>query len=135
MSTTAKTNLISFKAIVQTVIDTNKEGEPLMKKRADGSEAAVQLCGLKITEGDLANQTIWAQRSLVNREGVVKEGVNKGDVVFATHTSTVNGKPFFEVTTSANASDTDILAALAKLGATTEQATAKVEEVEIPLAQ
>lgn len=135
MATTAKTNLLGFKAIVQTVITTNKEGGPLMKKRADGSEAPVALCSLKITEGDLANQTVWAQRTLVNRDGVAKEPVAKGDDVFATHTSTINGKHFFEVTTSMNATDEAIAAALAKLSLATEETVASTEEVEIPLAQ
>ena len=132
---TEKTALKSLSAKVTTVITTTKEGAPLMKKRSDGSESPVALCGLQLTEGPHAGKTLWAQRTLVNRDGVAKEGVNKGDIVFATHTSTVNGKPFFEVTTSTNASDADILTALAKLGVTTEQNVAKTEEVEIPLAQ
>ena len=131
MSTTTQ-NLKSLSATVTTVITTTKEGAPLMKKRADGSEAPVLLCGLKLTEGPHAGKTLWAQRSLVNRDGVAKEPVAKGDNVFATLTSVVNGKPFFEVTTSANASDEDLLSAF---GVTAEQATAKNEEVEIPLAQ
>ena len=134
MSTTTQT-LPSFKAKVQTVINTNKEGEPLMKKRADGSEAAVQLCGLVFTEGPLKGKSTWAQRSLVNRDGVAKEPVAKGDDVFATHTGVVNGKNFFEVTTSVNATDEDITAALAAMAGTAPQTVAKTEKVEIPLAQ
>lgn len=131
MSTTAN-NLKSLSATVTTVITTTKEGAPLMKKRADGSESPVALCGLKLTEGPHAGKTLWAQRTLVNRDGVAKEPVAKGDNVFATLTSVVDGKPFFEVTTSANASDEDLLSAF---GATTETTVATTEEVEIPLAQ
>ena len=126
---TEKTALKSLSATVTTVITTAKDGSPLMKKRADGSESPVLLCGLKLTEGPHAGKTLWAQRSLVNRDGVVKESVAKGDSVFATLTSVVNGKPFFEVTTSANASDEDLLSAF---GAT-EEVVATTEEVEIPL--
>ena len=132
MATTAQTPLKSLSATVTTVITTTKEGAPLMKKRADGSESPVALCGLKLTEGPHAGKTLWAQRTLVNRDGVAKESVAKGDNVFATLTSVVDGKPFFEVTTSANASDEDLLAAF---GATAETTVAKTEEVEIPLAQ
>jgi len=131
MSTTTQ-NLKSLSAVVTTVINTAKDGSPLMKKRADGSEAPVLLCGLRLTEGPHAGKTLWAQRALVNRDGVAKEPVAKGDNVFATLTSVVDGKPFFEVTTSANASDEDLLSAF---GATTEQTVAKTEEVEIPLVQ
>ena len=132
MATTAQTQLKSLSATVTTVITTAKDGSPLMKKRADGSESPVVLCGLKLTEGPHAGKTLWAQRTLIYKKGEIKEPVAKGDNVFATLTSVVNGKPFFEVTTSANASDEDLLAAF---GATTEQTVAKTEEVEIPLAQ
>ena len=132
MATTAQTQLKSLSATVTTVITTAKDGSPLMKKRADGSESPVVLCGLKLTEGPHAGKTLWAQRTLVNRDGVAKESVAKGDNVFATLTSVVDGKPFFEVTTSANASDEDLLSAF---GATAESTVAKTEEVEIPLAQ
>lgn len=128
---TEKTALKSLSATVTTVITTAKDGSPLMKKRADGSESPVALCGLKLTEGPHAGKTLWAQRTLVNRDGVAKESVAKGDNVFATLTSVIDGKPFFEVTTSANASDADLLSAF---GATAET-VAKTEEVEIPLAQ
>lgn len=127
MSTTTQ-NLKSLSAIVTTVIVTNKEGGPLMKKRADGSESAVQLCGLKLTEGPHTGKTLWAQRSLVNREGIAKDPVAKGDNVFATLTSVVDGKPFFEVTTSANASDADLLSAF---GANVEETVA--QEFAIPM--
>ena len=129
---TEKTALKSLSAKVTTVITTTKEGAPLMKKRSDGSESPVALCGLQLTEGPHAGKTLWAQRTLVNRDGVAKEPVAKGDNVFATLTSIVNGKPFFEVTTSANASDEDLLSAF---GATTESTVATTKEVEIPLAQ
>ena len=130
MNTATQIKLTSLAAIVTTVISTAKDGSPLMKKRDDGSESPVLLCGLKLTEGPHAGKTLWAQRSLVNKKGEIKEPVAKGDNVFATLTSVVNGKPFFEVTTSANASDEDLLAAF---GATTEQTVTKVENVEIPL--
>ena len=130
MSTTTQTPLKSLSATVTTVITTAKDGSPLMKKRANGEESPVLLCGLKLTEGPHAGKTLWAQRSLVNREGVAKEPVAKGDNVFATLTSVVDGKPFFEVTTSANASDEDLLSAF---GATAESTVAKEEEVEIPV--
>lgn len=126
---TAKTALKSLSAIVTTVITTNKEGAPLMKKRADGTEAPMLLCGLKLTEGPHKGKTLWAQRTLLNRDNVAKEPVAKGDEVFATLTSVVDGKPFFEVTTSANASDADLMDAF---GAT-EEVVAKEEEVEIPV--
>lgn len=132
MATTAQTPLKSLSATVTTVITTTKEGAPLMKKRADGSESPVALCGLKLTEGPHAGKTLWAQRTLVNREGVAKEPVAKGDNVFATLTSVVDGKPFFEVTTSMNASDKDLLSAF---DATTESTVAKTKGVEIPLTQ
>ena len=130
MSTTTQTQLKSLSAVVTTVINTAKDGSPLMKNRDDGTQSPVLLCGLKLTEGPHAGKTLWAQRSLINKKGEIKEPVAKGDNVFATLTSVINGKPFFEVTTSANASDEDLLAAF---GATTEQTVAKVEEVEIPL--
>lgn len=126
---TEKTALKSLSATVTTVITTAKDGSPLMKKRADGSESPVALCGLKLTEGLHAGKTLWAQRTLVNRDGVAKEPVAKGDNVFATLTSVVDGKPFFEVTTSANASDEDLLSAF---GATDEVVATK-EEVNIPV--
>lgn len=132
MSTETQTQLKSLSATVTTVISTARDGSPLMKKRADGSESPVLLCGLKLTEGPHAGKTLWAQRSLVNREGVAKEPVAKGDNVFATLTSVISGKPFFEVTTSANASDEDLLNAF---GVTAETTIATTEEVEIPLAQ
>ena len=132
MATTAQT-LPSIKAKVQTVIVTNKEGGPLMKKRADGSEAPVQLCGLVFTEGPLKNKTTWAQRSLTNRDGVAKEGVAVGDEVFATHTGVINGKNFFEVTTAVNATDEDITAALAAMAGTAPQTVDTNKKVEIPL--
>lgn len=132
MSDTTQTQLKSLSAVVTTVISTAKDGSPLMKKRANGEESPVLLCGLKLTEGPHAGKTLWAQRSLVNRDGVAKEPVAKGDNVFATLTSVVDGKPFFEVTTSANASDEDLLSAF---GATTEENVASTKEVEIPLTQ
>jgi hypothetical protein len=131
---TEKTALKSLSATVTTVITTTKEGAPLMKKRADGSESPVALCGLKLTEGPHAGKTLWAQRTLINREGVAKEPVAKGDNVFATLVSVItdangNKKPFFEVTTSANASDEDLMDAF---GATAET-VATQEEVKIPV--
>lgn len=127
MSTTTQ-NLKSLSAVVTTVISTTKEGEPLMKTRADGSKSPVLLCGLKLTEGPHTGKTLWAQRSLVNREGIAKDPVAKGDNVFATLTSVVDGKPFFEVTTSANASDADLLSAF---GADVEETVA--QESAIPV--
>ena len=131
MSTETQIKLTSLAAIVTTVISTAKDGSPLMKRRANGEESPVLLCGLKLTEGAHAGKTLWAQRSLVNRDGVAKEPVVKGDHVFATLTSVVEGKPFFEVTTSANASDADLLSAF---GVANEVVKAdRTEEVEIPL--
>jgi hypothetical protein len=132
---TEKTALKSLSATVTTVITTTKEGEPLMKTRADGSQSPVALCGLKLTEGSHAGKTLWAQRTLVNRDGVAKEPVAKGDNVFATLVSVINGKPFFEVTTSANASDEDLLSAFGATAETTTTSTEEKEEVVIPLAK
>jgi hypothetical protein len=126
-----KTQLKSFSAVVTTVITTTKEGEPLMKTRANGDQSPVALCGLKLTEGPAKGKTLWAQRTLMNRDGVAKEPVAKGDEVFATLVSIVEGKPFFEVTTSANASDEDLLAAFGAVAETTPS----TEDVVIPLAQ
>lgn len=130
MATTAQ-KLSSIKAKVQTVIVTNKEGGPLMKKRFDGSESPVQLCGLVFTEGPLKGKTTWAQRSLINQKGEIKEGVAIGDEVFAAHTGVLNGKNFFEVTTSVNATDEDITAALAAMAGTAPQTVA--QESAIPV--
>lgn len=129
LMSTEKTALKSLSATVTTVITTTKEGAPLMKKRADGSEAPYALCGLRLTEGAHKGKTLWAQRTLVNRDGVAKEPVAKGDDVFATRVSVINGKPFFEVTTSMNASDADLMDAFGEETTTVETT---VEE-EIPL--
>lgn len=125
-------NLPSFKAIVTRVDATNKEGVLYEKTRANGTKAPYLLCQIKFTEGPANGKSFLAQRSLVNRDGVVKEPVAVNDEVFGTLVGVVNGKPFLEVTTSINGTDEDLLAAF---GATTEQTVAKTEEVEIPLEQ
>lgn len=128
-------NLKSLKAVVTTVITTAKDGSPLVKTRQDGTTAPYALCGLKLTEGPHESKTLWAQRTLVNREGVAKEPVAKGDKVFATLVNVVvdkttgKPKPMFEVTTSANASDDELLSAF-EVATTT---TAPAVEEEIPL--
>jgi hypothetical protein len=127
----SQTNLKSIAAIVTTVITTTKEGLPLMKRRADGSEAPYALVGIKFTDGSLKGKSTWAQRSLLNRDGVIKEPVAVGDEVFGTLTGIVNGKPFFEVTTSTNATDADLLAAFGEIA----QPVAKAADVEVKLAQ
>lgn len=131
-------NLKSLKAVVTTVITTAKDGSPLVKTRQDGTTAPYALCGLKLTEGAHAGKTLWAQRTLINREGVAKEPVAKGDEVFATLVNVVvdkttgKPKPMFEVTTSSNASDDELLSAFGEEVATTTTATVGAEE-EIPL--
>jgi hypothetical protein len=106
----------SFKATIITVITTTKEGEPLMKTRANGSKSPYALCSAKITEGPLNGKSVWAQRTLENADGVAKDPVAKGDDV-SVIVSTVTGpdgklKPFFEVATSISATDEEILLAL-----------------------
>ena len=125
-------NLPSFKAIVTRVDATNKDGVLYEKTRADGTKSPYLLCQIKFIEGPANGKSFLAQRSLVNRDGVVKEPVAVNDEVFGTLVGVVNGKPFLEVTTSINGTDEDLLSAF---GVTTETTAAKTEEVEIPLAQ
>ena len=117
----------SFKATIVNVITTTKEGEPLMKTRGDGSKSPYSLCSAKITEGPLAGKSVWAQRTLENREGEVKDAVVKGDDVYviASIVTDANGvsKPFFEVATSMNATDEEILAVLGIMTAEAPQPT------------
>lgn len=129
--------LKSFSAIVVSVMTTDKNDQPLMKTRADGSKSPYSLCNLKITEGPLKGKSLLAQRSLENRLGIAKETVAVGDEVFATMTSivvnrTTGGKmPMFEVTTSSSASTEDLLAAF---GDSIEESTPAIADVKIPLA-
>ena len=132
MSQDNKTQLKSFQGKVTTVITVGKDGiTPLMKTRADGSQAPYALCGVKFTEGPLAGKTAWAQRTLVNREGIAKDAVVKGDDISIVLVAIIDGKPFFEVATSANASDADLLAAFGE----ETVSTARVAEQAIPLAE
>ena len=127
-----QTTLPSFRGVVINVMATDKDGAPLVKTRENGTKAPYQLCSVKFTEGPLSGQSRLAQRSLVNREGVAKEPVAKGDEVSMVLVSVLEGKPFFEVATSINASDEDVLKAFGL--ATTATAPATADE-EIPLAQ
>lgn len=128
----AQTTLKSFRGVVTTVITTAQDGvTPLMKNRADGTSSPYALCGVKFTEGPLAGKTAWAQRTLLNREGVVKEPVAKGDEISIVLVGIVDNKPFFEVATSANATDEELLAAF---GGVTEAPQAQAE-VNVPLAE
>lgn len=125
----AQTKLKSFQGVVTTVITTDKDGvTPLMKTRADGTKAPYALCGVKFTEGPLAGKTTWAQRTLMNREGVAKEAVAKGDTVSIVLVGIVDNKPFFEVATSVNATDADLLSAFG-------EAVVAEEAPTIPLAE
>jgi len=111
----------SFKAQITTVITTDKEGNELVKTRANGDKAPYALCGVRFMDGPLKGKSTWAQRTLLNREGVVKDNVTKGDEVFVIPTviDTEDGKrAFFEVSTSVNATDDELLA---MLGETVEQ--------------
>lgn len=126
----AQSNLKSFKGVVTTVITTEQDGvTPLVKTRANGSTSPYALCGVKFTEGPLAGKTAWAQRTLENREGVAKDNVAKGDEISIVLVGIVDNKPFFEVATSVNATDEELLAAF---GGVTE---APQEEVKVPLAE
>jgi hypothetical protein len=120
----------TVKAVVTSVIKTTKEGEPLMKKRADGSLAPYHLCGIKLTEGPAKGTTHWAQRTLQNREGVAKEAVNVGDDI-SVMPSIVNGRVFLEVVSSVRGTNEDLLATFGL----SAEAVATTEELEIPLAQ
>ena len=127
----AQTTLKSFRGIVTTVITTAQDGvTPLMKNRADGTSAPYALCGVKFTEGPLAGKTAWAQRTLLNREGVAKEPVVKGDEISIVLVGVVDNKPFFEVATSVNATDPDLLSAFGVTEAPQAQAA-----VNVPLAE
>lgn len=127
----AQSSLKSFKGVVTTVITTEKDGvTPLMKTRADGTKAPYALCGVKFTEGPLSGKTAWALRTLQNREGVAKENVAKGDTVSIVLVGIVDNKPFFEIATSVNATDAELLAAFEEVA--TE---APVEAPAIPLAE
>lgn len=127
----AQKPLKSFQGVVTTVITTDKDGvTPLMKTRVDGTKAPYALCGVKFTEGPLAGKTTWAQRTLQNRKGAAKENVAKGDTVSIVLVGIVDNKPFFEVSTSVNATDADLLSAFGEV--TTE---APVEAPAIPLAE
>lgn len=130
---TERPTLKSFKGVVTTVITTDKEGAPLVKTRENGVKAPYALCGVKFTEGPLAGKTAWAQRTLMNREGVVKEPVAKGDDVSIVLVSVVDGRPFFEVATSVNATDAEMLEAFGEVTTTATAPTTADEE--IPLAQ
>lgn len=129
----AQTNLKSFQGVVTTVITTDRDGvTPLMKKRQDGTLAPYALCGVKFTEGPLAGKTTWAQRTLMNREGVAKENVAKGDTISIVLVGIVDNKPFFEVATSVNATNEDLLAVFGDFA--TEESVAEVAPA-IPLAE
>jgi hypothetical protein len=101
----------SFKVQVTTVITTNKEGSELVKTRANGDSAPYALCGVRFLDGPLKGKSTWAQRTLLNREGIIKENVAKGDEVFVI-ASVYDNKPFFEISTSVNATDSEMLAML-----------------------
>ena len=110
METTEKPTM--FKAKVGTVITTDKEGQPLTKTRENGEKARYDLCTVEITEGPLAGKTVWAQRSLINREGREKEAVAPDQEV-SVMVTIVDNKPFFEISTGAPiASDEELLALL-----------------------
>jgi hypothetical protein len=101
-----------YKATVGTVINTNKEGQPLTKTREDGRTARYDLCTVEINEGPLAGKTVWAQRTLVNREGREKEPVVEKQEVSVVITI-VENKPFFEIATGMPiASDEELMALL-----------------------
>jgi len=124
----------AFSATIVAVLTTTKDGAPLMKTRADGSQSPYALCSAKITEGPLKGKSVWAQRTLENRDGVAKDNVTKGDDV-AVIVSTVTGadgkvKPFFEVATSINATDEEILMALGLFEDMQEQTPAEIAQTE-----
>ena len=127
----------SFKASIITVITTTKDGEPLMKTRANGEQSPYALCSAKITEGPLKGKSVWAQRTLENRDGIAKDAVAKGDEVFVMVSIVTDAegvkKPFFEVATSMNATDEEILLALG-LGITTEVAQPALEQEQTEVA-
>ena len=127
----AQKDLKSLACVVTTVITTAKDGSPLVKTRKDGTTAPYNLIGIRFTEGTVKGKSTWAQRTLVNRDGVVKEPVAKGDEVFATLVNEIDGKPFFEVSTASNATDAELLSAFG-IDATATATTPAVEE-EIPL--
>lgn len=102
----------SFAAIVGTVLTTTREGQPLMKNRADGTQAPYALCTVEITEGVLVGKTVWAQRTLLNRDGVVKSAVEPKQEVRVV-LSVVDNKPFFEIQTGTSVTaDADTMALL-----------------------
>jgi hypothetical protein len=98
-------------AIVKTVITTDKEGMPLVKKRADGSFSRYDLVSAEVTGTNtpLDGQLVWAQRTLENRDKEAKEAVVEGQEVLL-YATVVDGKPFFTVATgNAVANDADIM--------------------------
>jgi hypothetical protein len=98
-------------AIVKTVITTDKEGMPLVKKRADGSFSRYDLVSAEVTGTNtpLDGQLVWAQRTLENRDKEAKDAVVEGQEVLL-YATIVNGKPFFTVATGAAvANDADIM--------------------------
>lgn len=106
---------IRVKAIVKSVISTTKEGLPLMKTRGDGSTARYDLCSIELQEGPLVGQQVWAQRTLVNKDGVEKKAVEVDQEIDGLLTVN-NGKPFWEISTGgAIASDADVLSAYASM--------------------
>ena len=127
MSTQANNSNNGVKARVITVIDTAKDGSPLMKTRADGSLAPYQLVSVQLLEGKASGKTHLAQRTLMNRDNVEKSPVAKGDEIFVIP-SLVNGKVFLEISASVNATDEELMDAF---GLTAET----VEEPAIPLAE
>lgn len=121
------------------VITKDKQGAPLMKTRQDGSKAPYHLVSVEFTEGSLAGKSTLAQRSLVNRDGVVKEPVVVGQQCFVTLVSVLTDpqtgvkRPFFEVSTTSNASTEDLLAEFGIATQTTATATPATTEEEVPL--
>lgn len=92
-----------FKAVVETVSD-------VVKTKSNGS--TYNVCTVKFLDGKLQGKTYFAQRTLLNKDGVEKTAVNEKQEV-RVYLQIVDNKPFFEISTGSSVdSADDIMAAL-----------------------
>lgn len=93
-----------FKAVVETVSD-------VVKTKSNGS--TYNVCIVKFIDGKLQGKTYFAQRTLVNKDGVEKKAVTEKQEVLV-YLQIVDNKPFFEISTGGTSVDSadDIMAAL-----------------------
>jgi hypothetical protein len=93
-----------FKAVVVEVSDE-------VKSKSNGS--TYNVCTVKFLDGNLQGKTYFAQRTLLNKDGVSKKPVNENQEVLV-YLQIVDNKPFFEISSGSNSVDSadDIMAAL-----------------------